>query len=168
MSRTAWLLDVNVLVALTHEAHVHHALAQSWLRRHMSFWASCTVTQLGFVRVASTPAIGGPEASPQAALAMLDEMLQHAGHVFWADKGGIAPMQSLRSPMVVGHRQVTDAYLLGLAVQQRSKLVTLDRGLLALAQAQQLGEHLQWIGPEAGTVAAHEADARYTPAKRRR
>lgn len=159
----ALLLDVNVLVALTHEAHVHHGVAQAWLRRQSPLaWASCSVTQLGFVRLAAMPAVGGPEASPRGALALLDEMLQHPGHVFWPDRQGLAGAACLRSPLVVGHRQVTDAYLLGMAVQQRSALVTLDRGLLALAEAQQVAAHLHWIGPEGGH-AAHEPSGRYRP-----
>ncbi|NRF68292.1 PIN domain-containing protein [Aquincola sp. S2] len=167
MSRPA-LLDVNVLIALTHEAHVHHAPVQSWLRRQGDFeWASCTVTQLGFIRLAAMPAIGGPDASPRAALALLDETLQHPGHTFWADRHGAARFGALRSPLVVGHRQVTDAYLLGLAAEQKAALVTLDRGLVALAEAQQLAAHVQWIGPESG-VAAHEPPARYADKARAR
>jgi len=54
------LLDVNVLIALTHSAHVHHALVQDWVQAQGKLaWSTCTVTQLGFVRLAAMPAIGG-------------------------------------------------------------------------------------------------------------
>jgi uncharacterized protein len=162
------LLDVNVLIALTHSAHVHHGLVQAWAQAQGKLaWASCTVTQLGFVRLASQPAIGGASTSPGAALALLDQLLDHPGHQFWPDGQDIANSPALRSPLIVGHRQVTDAYLLGLALGKGSALVTLDRGLASIATAMQADRHLHWIGPASSAGAAHEPAARYRAAKAR-
>lgn len=158
----AVLLDVNVMIALTHSAHVHHGLVHNWVRSQGQLaWASCTVTQLGFVRVASQPAIGGASTSPSAALALLDQLLDHPGHEFWPDGADVAASVALRSPLVVGHRQVTDAYLLGLAMQRGSALVTLDRGLASTASAMQADRHVHWIGPPSSSGVAHEPAAPY-------
>ena len=167
MSRPV-LLDVNVLIALTHSAHVHHDLVQGWVQAQAKLaWASCTVTQLGFMRLASQPAIGGAGTSPGAALALLDQLLEHPGHRFWPDGQDIAASPALRSPLIVGHRQVTDAYLLGLAMRQGSALVTLDRGLASIAAAMQADRHLEWIGPAASAGVAHEPAPRYRAGKGR-
>ena len=160
------LLDVNVLIALTHSAHVHHTLVQGWAQSQGKLaWASCTVTQLGFVRLASQPAIGGTGTSPPAALALLDQLLAHPGHRFWPDGQDIATSPALRSPLVVGHRQVTDAYLLGLAMRHGSALVTLDRGLASIATAMQGDRHLHWIGPAPSPGGAHEPTPRHRATK---
>jgi toxin-antitoxin system PIN domain toxin len=162
------LLDINVLIALTHSAHVHHALVQDWVQAQGKLaWSSCTVTQLGFVRLAGMPAIGGANTSPAAALALLDQLLAHPGHHFWPDAQGIANSEALRSPLIVGHRQVTDGYLLGLAMREGSALVTLDRGLASVARAMQAERHVHWIGPAGGGETAHEPAASYRTTKRR-
>ena len=156
------LLDVNVLIALTHSAHVHHGLVQDWVQAQGKLaWSSCTVTQLGFVRLAAQPAIGGAHTSPADALALLDQLLAHPGHQFWPDGQDITASPALRSPLVVGHRQVTDTYLLGLAMRQGSALVTLDRGLASIAAAMQADRHVHWIGPASAAGAAHEPVGRY-------
>jgi predicted nucleic acid-binding protein len=125
------------------------------------------VTQLGFVRLAAMPAIGGDGTSPGAALALLDQLLAHPGHHFWPDAQGIANAPALRSPLIVGHRQVTDGYLLGLAMHEGSSLVTLDRGLASVARAMQAERHVHWIGPAGGAETAHEPAASYRTRKRR-
>lgn len=156
------LLDVNVLIALTHAAHVHHGLVQGWVQAQGQLaWASCTVTQLGFVRLASQPAIGGASTSPSAALALLDQLLDHPGHQFWPDGTEVAASPALRSQLVVGHRHITDAYLLGLAMQRGSAMATLDRGLAAIATAMQAERHVHWIGPPSSAGVAHEPAAPY-------
>ena len=75
--------------------------------------------------------------------------------------------RALRSPLVVGHRQVTDAYLLGLAMRLGSALVTLDRGLASIATAMQAERHLEWIGPASSAGVAHEPAARHRVTKSR-
>ncbi len=158
-----WLLDANLLIALTHAAHVHHGVAQDWFaalpkRR----FATCTLTQLAYVRLSSNPRVAGAEISPAQALNALRDLCAHPCHLFWHDKALPLEMASLNTPALVGHRQVTDAYLLGLAAAQGHKLATLDRGLLGFAQATQLAAHLEWVGTP---LAAHEPRPRYRATK---
>ena len=114
MSRPA-LLDVNLLVALFDPDHLHHDLAHDWFadNRHRG-WATCAVTENGFVRVLANPAYGSAVSRPADLVARLQQLSDIEGHQFWADS------VSLRDPALfdcsrVGHRQLTDVYLLGLA-----------------------------------------------------
>lgn len=162
----AVLLDANVLVALVHAAHVHHATVQRWISgRRSRRWASCAVTQLAFVRLAAMPQIGGPDATPARALRLLQAMTGDARHEFWREAPSPLEIDALASPALVGHRQVTDAWLLGLAAGRDASLATLDRGLRSYAAAGGLEPHVEWIGPEAYEPAAPSHAAR--PAKKR-
>ena len=129
---TAHLLDVNLLIALAWPSHVHHEPAHRWFRRHgAGGWATCPLTQVGFVRVSSNPAIIPGAVSVPAALETLRAFTAAAHHVFWPDD---LPLSDRRFPpgLLLGHRQVTDAYLLGLAIRHGGRLATLDRGTAAL------------------------------------
>ena len=142
-----WLLDANLLIALTQAAHVHHAEAHHWMgltpRRR---WATCALTQLAFVRLTSNPRVVGSTISPAEAMQALGAMTAGPHHAYWDDAP--APLQSatLGSAALVGHRQVTDAYLLDLAVARSARLATLDRGLASFAQALGLARHVEWVG----------------------
>lgn len=123
------LLDVNVLVALLDEAHVHHAEARSWLEANIDGgWASCPITQNGCVRVLSQS--GYPGAQPPARIAA---RLAHAAaqrwHAFWADDLSLLDEGCLAWRHVLGARQLTDVYLLALAVRHDGRLVTFDRSI---------------------------------------
>ena len=139
-----WLLDANLLIALTHAAHVHHAEAHRWFalqpQRH---WASCSLTQLAFVRLTCNPKVVGDIISPPEAMQALAAMTEQAGHEYWPESPEPAQATTLRSPALVGHRQVTDAYLLGLAAHKGQRLATLDRGLLSFANALGLAAHIE-------------------------
>ena len=113
---TTHLLDVNVLIALAWPLHMHHAVAHAWFERvgHKS-WATCPLTQLAFVRISSNPKIISAAVSPRAAVHALSEMVGLVGHVFWADDLQVNDLASFSSKALVGHRQVTDAYLIELA-----------------------------------------------------
>lgn len=157
------LLDVNLLIALVHEAHVHHAAAQRWMSlRRRERWASCAATQLGFLRLAAMAQIGGPDASPARALQLLETMAADPRHDYWPDAPPPLDLQTIRSAALVGHRQFTDAWLLGLAVARGGVVATLDRGLQSFAAANGLQQHAEWIGPEA----VHEPPARYRAQRR--
>ena len=133
---SAGLLDVNVLIALTWPSHVHHAQAHDWFARHArEGWATCPLTQLGFVRISSNPRITAEAVSPRQALEALGQLVAHEHHVFWPD---VIPLddESFPSALLMGHRQLTDAYLLALAIHKRGKLVTLDKSVGALLPAQ--------------------------------
>ena len=141
-----WLLDANVLIALTQAAHVHHTEAHRWFgqlpRRR---WATCALTQLAFVRLTSNANVVGHAVSPAEALQALEAMTASSQHDYWADASAPLACATLNSAAVVGHRQVTDAYLLGLAATRDARLATLDRGLVSFAQALGLQRHLEWV-----------------------
>lgn len=124
----AALLDVNVLVALAWPAHVHHEPAHAWFERnHKSGWATCPSTQAGFIRVVSNPAFSRDALTPRAAFDQLERMIGQPGHRFWADDTTLVGSRFLASEKLVGHRQVTDAHLLAIALRHRGALATLDR-----------------------------------------
>jgi len=121
------LLDVNVLIALLDEGHVHHAQSMSWLARNIKHgWASSPITQNGCIRIMSQPAY--PGALPSAEVAeRLTEAAANSDHEFWPDDISLLNRDIIDWPRILGHRQVTDAYLLALATHHKGRLVTIDR-----------------------------------------
>jgi toxin-antitoxin system PIN domain toxin len=128
------LLDLNILTALLWPAHEHHEAAHHWFTSGAdASWATCALTQLGFVRIVSNPAFSRDALSPADATAVLARNLVHSGHEFWTDELDVpAALQGLQSRFQ-GHRQVTDAYLLALAHRNKGVLATFDRGLSTFA-----------------------------------
>lgn len=128
-----FLLDVNVLVALLWPAHEDHDRVHSWFganERHG--WATCPLTQAAFVRIVSNPAFSRDAVRPQEASDLLAANLTHSSHQFWADVVSFADaVQHFRSKLL-GHRQVMDAYLLGLVLHKRARLATLDKAVISL------------------------------------
>ncbi len=120
------LFDVNVLVALVHGSHVHHAAATRVFKAiHTAGWATCPLTQNGFLRIMSHPSFGlGPE-SPQIARQLLSNLMDTPGHVFWPDDLSLTDHQ--RFPRLPGPKQQTDLYLLGLAVKNQGRLATFNQ-----------------------------------------
>jgi uncharacterized protein len=147
-----FLFDVNVLVALMWPAHEAHAVVQAWFRRNATRgWATCPLTQAGFVRIVSNPAFSPQAVLPEQALDLLSVNLSHPNHVFWPDDLPFAQAIEPFLPRLTGHRQVTDAYLLGLATHRKGRLLTLDRGIPALAGGAKLREHVELISVRAGS-----------------
>ncbi|MDP2810958.1 MAG: hypothetical protein Q8O34_12485 [Rhodocyclaceae bacterium] len=136
------LLDVNVLIALLDAGHLHHALAMTWLEREIGHgWASCPLTQNGCLRIMAQPSY--PHSLPVAAVAQrLAEAAAHPAHGFWADDYSLLDAGTVDWRRIIGHRQVTDAYLLGLAARNGGRFVTFDTRLtsapIAGATAQNL------------------------------
>jgi uncharacterized protein len=129
------LLDVNVLIALLDAGHVHHTAANKWLTANINQgWASCPITQNGCVRIMSTDAY--PRKQPLAAVTeRLREATAMYFHEFWPDAISLMDPLRFEHSRWLGSRQVTDAYLLALAVHQGGCFVTLDRGVdLALVR----------------------------------
>jgi len=128
-----FLLDVNVLLAMAWRGHQSHAVARAWFGRNSRHgWATCPSTQASFVRILANPAFSPEAVTPWEAMRLLDLALQHPSHCFWSDEIGLAEAVEPFRRRIVGHRQVNDAYLLGLAIHKGGRLATLDRGLLAL------------------------------------
>lgn len=134
-----YLLDTNVLIALAWPNHVHHSETQAWFaRRGAVAFRTCPITQTGFVRISANPAFTTGAVSPGEALALLERVARLAGHDFWPDDLLLREAVGL-SAALIGHRQVTDAYLLALARAHGGILATLDRAVSALAHGECAG-----------------------------
>jgi toxin-antitoxin system PIN domain toxin len=131
-----YLLDVNLLIALSWPEHGQHAPARSWFAKHSrKGWATCPLVQAGFVRIVSNPAFSPRAVTMQEAIEGLRISLQDEAHQFWPDSIAFTDaMLALERP-IRDHQQVTDAYLVALAIQNRGKLATLDRKIAQIAPA---------------------------------
>ena len=130
------LLDVNLLIALAWPNHVHHDGALAWWRRRGSGpWATCPATQFGFVRVSSNRLVVREAKAPREAIALLARIVAQPGHVFWSDDVSIVDSAEIDAARIVGHRQVTDAHLVALAIRHGGRLATFDRGVGEVAPA---------------------------------
>ena len=142
------LLDVNVLVALAWPTHEHHALATQWFRRNQrAGWATCPLTQSGFVRVSSNRKATLDAKSPTEAALTLRRILSLLYHVFFSDDISWVSSRFIDPERLSGHRQVTDAHLLGIALRHEGRFATLDRGVFELVPAAfPASEAVCWLG----------------------
>lgn len=138
MKRSAsprYLLDVNLLVALSSQDHVHHEIVRKWFYASPDLpWAVCAFTESGFLRNATAPRPG--QIAMSEATAVLQDLARHPGYQY---QPIAADWQTLCSPMfhrIYGTKQVTDAYLLGLSVHEGLVLATMDKAVLHLAGEQ--------------------------------
>lgn len=123
------LFDVNVLIALFDPAHVHHERAHAWWKRNKAAgWASCPLTENGFVRILSQPKY--PNAIPvNEAIQRLSRAIGGGGHAFWADDVSLTDENVFHREHMLGPKQITDLYLLALAIRNTGRLVTFDGGI---------------------------------------
>jgi toxin-antitoxin system PIN domain toxin len=123
------LLDVNVLIALLDSDHASHESAISWFSKHArEGWASCPIKQNGCIRIMSNP--GHPNPLPvQAVIEHLAVAYHQDIHEFWPDEVSLVDSDVVDSTRIHGPRQLTDIYLLALAVQHEGRLVTFDTGI---------------------------------------
>jgi len=131
------LLDVNVLLALAWPNHVSHNASIAWITsRPQKGFVTCPLTECGFIRLSMNPAIVSEPTTIKSVLDLLSNYKTLPGYEFWPDtleaahvfSHGITPM---------GHPQITDAYLLALARKNKGRLVTFDKGILALCAGKQ-------------------------------
>ncbi len=128
------LLDINVLIALFDPEHIHHDAAHAWFgSRGRSPWATCPLTENGFVRIVSSPSYRGRETTVQDASHRLRRLCQREDHVFWPDSLSLRDPDHITAGNIRGHRQVTDVYLLALAVRNDGVLATFDTSIHAVA-----------------------------------
>jgi toxin-antitoxin system PIN domain toxin len=136
------LLDINVLLALFDADHIHHTLARDWLGAHIGAgWASCPITQNGFVRIVCQPAYPKP-LPPASAIALLREATSMPHHAFWSDDASILDDARIDASRIHGPRQLTDVYLLALAQWHGGRFVTFDRGVPVGALRRAAARHL--------------------------
>ena len=123
------LLDVNVLIALLDSDHASHDAAIRWFAKHApEGWASCPITQNGCIRIMSNQ--GYPNPLPvQAVIGRLAEACDEVIHEFWPDEVSLLDSDVVDSTRIHGPRQLTDIYLLTLALQHEGRLVTFDNGI---------------------------------------
>lgn len=139
------LLDVNVLIALHDSDHVHHHVASRWLQANIEGgWASCPLTQNGCLRIMAQPGYAQPQ--PLAALvAMLGRSTATRFHEFWPDDVSLLDAAHFRHDRIHSPRQLTDLYLLALAVRHGGRLVTFDQRIAFSAVPAAGTEHLVLI-----------------------
>ena len=130
-----YLLDTNLLIALLWPSHDRHDLALKWFTRHRAKgWATCPITQAGFVRIISNPAFSRDAVQPREAARVLSANTAAQDHAFWPDELAVVEAIAFAGVRLLGHQQVTDAYLLGLAIRRGGVLVTLDQRIAALTE----------------------------------
>jgi toxin-antitoxin system PIN domain toxin len=139
------LLDVNVLIALLDADHALHEPASRWFKAHADEgWASCPITQNGCVRVMANA--GYPNPLPvRAVVERLGEATAHRLHEFWPDDVSVLDASAIDSTRIHGPRQLTDAFLLALAVAHKGRLATFDRSVPVTAVPGAQARHLAVI-----------------------
>jgi hypothetical protein len=129
VTRTA-LLDVNVLVALFDTDHPHHEVAHDWFAEaYAHAWATCALTQNGFLRILTNPRYGATINRPVDLVSHLARFCGGKHHVFWTDSVSLTDPKIFNAALFRGHRQLTDIYLLGLAKKMGGYLATFDAGI---------------------------------------
>lgn len=136
------LYDVNALLALFDEEHEKHDIVKTWFNRNPEQgWASCPLTQNGYLRVRSQPSYPRPLLLAEAYAQLLDATSSQ-DHQFIADDISLLDDALVYSQRIAGHRQLTDVYLLALAVSHHARLVTLDTRIPLAAVRGATGDHL--------------------------
>ena len=130
MSRAARvsLLDVNMLVALFDPDHLHHEIAHDWFAdNHAAGWATCPLTENGFVRILGHKNYPNFKGGTEAARDVLQKICLLPGHQFWPDSVSVRDRTVLPGLPVSKH--ITDCYLLALAVERGGRFATLDHAV---------------------------------------
>lgn len=126
--------DINVLLALAWSNHPHHDAAHDWFARESAGgWATCLLTQTGFLRLSLNPQIVGVPVDCQAAVNLLENLVSHPDHQYIQGLPTLtaSPFDQL-VPQIVGYRQVSDATLLHVARFHGLKLVTFDQPIASI------------------------------------
>jgi toxin-antitoxin system PIN domain toxin len=136
------LLDINVLLALLDADHADHAHASAWIDEEIAGgWASCAITQTGFVRIISQPRYPSPVPTGEA-MERLAAAARSRHHAFWPCDLSLLDEGKLDRTRVHGPRQVTDVYLLALAAAKGGRFVTFDRSVPLSAVPGARSKHL--------------------------
>ncbi|WP_448950360.1 TA system VapC family ribonuclease toxin [Labrys neptuniae] len=129
-----FLLDTNVLIALIDPTHIDHDAVHLWFKREgRSSWATCPMTENGVLRIVGNPKYPNSPGSPVLAADILERLCNLPGHVFWNDDISLLDGRYVNASEILTPNQVTDTYLLALAVSHHGTLATLDRRLSAKA-----------------------------------
>jgi toxin-antitoxin system PIN domain toxin len=133
---SAALLDVNVLIALLDRRHVHHEPAHGWFAAsHGAGWATCPLTQNAVLRILGQPRYPNSPGPPAVVAPLVAELIRHPNHQFWPDALSLLTLTGVDPSRLLEAGQVTDTYLLALAVHHGGTLVSFDRRLVHSAVA---------------------------------
>ncbi len=141
------LLDTSVLIALCDPSHAMHAITIAWLDHTTAVTntgiATCPIVENGAVRILSQPKYSAslPIGTPSAIHAVR-QIRNVRGHAFWSDDVSVLDERAFDAPLLVGPSQITDAYLLALAVAHGGQLATLDTRLMIAAARGATRSHL--------------------------
>ncbi len=142
------LLDINVLLALAWPSHENHEVAHRWFAANRKKgWATCPVTQSGFVRLSATRAVVGDDAmSPLEGIAAIERSTDAPEHHFWIQDKPVEEIHTEMMVRIMGPKQMSDAILLDLAIKNGGKLVTFDAKILhLLPKGSELRKHVEVI-----------------------
>lgn len=141
-----YLLDVNVLVALLDEAHIHHTVAQNLIAQPNVRIATCALTENGVLRVLNLPGYSsyGP-AGFEVVRSQLQHLCEDTDHEFWPCDTTLRDDSKINWNRVMGHNQITDIYLLALAAAHDGALATLDHRVAISAVRGAQARHLQLL-----------------------
>ena len=128
------LLDINFLIAIFDQCHTNHSEAHRWFGRNRSSgWATCPVTINGVVRILSNPSYPAVRLKPGEMASRLIAFCKTSDHHFWQDSVSLLNEDIFKTSLIAGHKNITDAYLLGLVVKNHGRLITFDRSIATKA-----------------------------------
>lgn len=139
------LLDVNTLIALLHFEHNFHKAAHQWWSENSQYgWASCPLTENGVIRIMSNPRYSSlVKFSISDVTSLIKGFVDNSDHVFWPDDITVIDENIFDHEMILGSNQLTEVYLLGLAVKHGGVLVSFDQSILTTAIRSDPSEHLR-------------------------
>lgn len=125
------LLDINVIIALLDPDHAFHERAHDWWAANSRLgWASCPIVENGVVRIMSNPVYtSGSPFTPGDLIWRFRTFAQGTNHQFWPDDISLCDGSAFVVERIHGSRQITDLYLLALAVRHKARLATFDKGI---------------------------------------
>lgn len=141
------LLDVNVIIALIDPNHVFHDSVHKWWEANLADgWASCPLTENGVIRIMSQPNYSKQARfSPGELIRILQEFIQNTDHEFWSDDVSLLNETIFNHSLITGYRQITDAYLLALAVIRQGVLTTFDKAITPGIVHHASGRHIAYV-----------------------
>jgi uncharacterized protein len=139
---TRYLLDVNILLGIAWESQQAHATVFPWFKQTGQYcFATCAITQSGFVRISASGRFSKNPVPVKAALELLNSLTEKPGHILWSMDLGLREATGAFVDKLFGPLQLTDAYLLGLAAAMQGVLVTRDHAIPQLA-GKPLAQHI--------------------------
>ena len=140
------LLDVNVLISLLDASHGYHAVAKGWFDQNNGPWASCPITQNGYLRIVTQESYRNT-ISIQKAITTLKRAVSMPSHAFLSDDISLLDKKFVAHSQIQSHKEFTDIYLLALSVHNGARLVTFDQGVSRIAVPQATKDSLHIISP---------------------